>query len=176
MKKFTIKKGEHYSSPKKVKLLTSPMKKGFQWLIYFDDTCKYNLNSVDQLDWNKACGISLFDFIPNDNNSIRLGWRYNPESDKIELTAYVHDQGPTVFLPDEPFEVDPHKGIRVTIRTYVDKWVLEVTEIEAKKTKTFSYTPKEVNTYMFAYENGFYFGGNKTAPHDMALAKELTRC
>ncbi|WP_232793737.1 hypothetical protein [Siphonobacter sp. SORGH_AS_0500] len=62
--------------------------------VTFDSSCIYDLQSVDQNDWNKVIGLG---FVGSKNQSLgsaphqvdgaRVGWRWNPETQKIDLPA-----------------------------------------------------------------------------------------
>ena len=183
MKKFTIKKGNHFSTPRTFKLLTGPNNKEYQWVVALDDSCVYSFKDLDkgtvaenQWDWNKLVGLSLFDFIPNDKNSIRVGWRYNPTTQKIELGAYMHLDSKIIFSDPITLNIEPNELVRVSIKTYTDKWVVNIISLDSKVEMTYTQTLNKAKHFNFAYENQFYFGGQEVAPHDMHITKLLTKC
>jgi len=183
MKKFTIKKGNHFSTPRTFKLLTGPNNKEYQWIVALDDSCVYSFKDLDkgtiaenQWDWNKLVGLSLFDFIPNDKNSIRVGWRYNPTTQKIELGAYQHLDGKTHTSDPFIFSINPKDLVRIGITVFTDKWVVSISNIDTKEGYDFTFNLNKARHFNFAYENQFYFGGQEVAPHDMHITKLLTKC
>lgn len=176
MKTYKIKKGDHYCSPKIFKIIPLPNKREFSWLVNIDDRLVYDVDGEDQNDISKLLGISLFDFVPNDKNSIRLGYSYNKVTKKIHLYPYFHVNGKINFQSVYPFpQITPTKeGVlyKVTINVYTDSW--EIILINDRTKEFVSQTMKLTNPkrFNFAYENNFYFGGNKTAPKDLFLEKE----
>lgn len=62
--------------------------RSLRFIAIFRSNCAYNLGNSNQLDWNKAM------FIQNpydpEFTSIRLGWRYNNNTSKMELGLYAH--------------------------------------------------------------------------------------
>ena len=81
MKEYVIKQGEHYSNHE-LKLYLG--KKSFKITFQFDETARYDLGDIDQLDINKLCGVS---FGSHEINSIRIGWNYNLFTDKIDISS-----------------------------------------------------------------------------------------
>ena len=55
---------------------------------YFRKGCDYLLDEEDQQDWNKLIGITYS--INPTHKTVMVGWRWNPEIEKIELNAYYH--------------------------------------------------------------------------------------
>jgi hypothetical protein len=77
-----IKKGKHGNIH--LPRIVSP-KKELKRQATFTDSCRYDIGD-DQSDINKLYGIG---FLPwHRKNSIRFGWRYVKETDKIEILAY----------------------------------------------------------------------------------------
>lgn len=54
----------------------------------FDANCNYNIGVVNQPDWNKLMSISLA--TDSDQTSVRMGWRYNIVTQRMELGLYGH--------------------------------------------------------------------------------------
>lgn len=157
---YKIRKGNHYSFH-----LPSPyfgLKKNFVLKVLFNESCKYNLVDVDQFDLNKLWGVSFGNHL---KNSIRIGWRYNIKSDKIELGAYIHENGiigcrwigelETGIKYDIDFDLTK-VGFGVAI-SYTPAH-FEYKEFD------FNYPKTKIGYYLFPY-----FGGNKTAPHDIKI-------
>ena len=85
---MNIKEGKHY-----------PGLGWFNWpwplfterimkVVTFYPSTKYDLRSNDQLDWNKLFGIAFFP--GKHKTSYRFGWRYNIETQMMELGAYSY--------------------------------------------------------------------------------------
>jgi hypothetical protein len=132
--------------------------------ITFTDSCRYNIGE-DQKDWNKLYGMS-FGFKPlikqfqMHENSARFGWRYDPQSDCIEVAPYLYTNGKreyaeTLNLSTFFCEIGKEYNMSITAyATYVlytvgsKHWVLEQ-NIPAHR----------------GFTAPLYFGGNKPAPH-----------
>ncbi|TNF26527.1 MAG: hypothetical protein EP329_21175 [Deltaproteobacteria bacterium] len=85
---FVIKRGKHDARPKGVRKLQ--LRKSFSrtlhFQIRFDSSVRYaTADPQNQHDWNKVMGFTTYLI---HKNSIRLGWRYNPTTDLVELGYY----------------------------------------------------------------------------------------
>ena len=80
VKQYTIRSGNHYCTPREVRMLSESLSFEF----YVDDTWRYE---VDKQGINKICGIS--DGENHMNNSIRLGWMDN--NGTLEAYAYAYN-------------------------------------------------------------------------------------
>jgi hypothetical protein len=135
----TIKKGGHYSSPLSFKLHTGVDK--LSYIVKFTDSCRYDLGNDNQLDWNKLFGVSVG---YHKNNSIRLAWRYNKETELIEIAKYSYFEG-TRYMSTEIGELEINTETILT---------LNIPELWKKK---------------WGYYLNPYFGGNEVAPHDIKI-------
>lgn len=129
--------------------------------VTFDSSCIYDLQSVDQNDWNKVIGLG---FVGSKNQSLgsaphqvdgaRVGWRWNPETQKIDLACYAYVDGQrTAFKVGETSINQP---VYLSIKIDYNKKEYRVMEGEPIR---FTHNKK------FAYKTGLYFGGNRPAPH-----------
>ena len=90
---YTVEKGSHFSFPRTFKLLNKPSV--LHWQIILNDNCNYIIRekggsvSRDQFDWNKLCGV-FYSLFNTRKEAAMIGWRYNIEKDKIELSPYYH--------------------------------------------------------------------------------------
>ncbi|NRB64829.1 MAG: hypothetical protein HRU40_17700 [Saprospiraceae bacterium] len=179
MSLFTIRKGEHAAQPRKIKIRWQPQR--FTFDVIFNDG-RYHLKEgdrtdVDQYDWNKLCGLS-FHLFTNHNNSFMIGWRYNLDTQKIELNRYQHKSGETIY--DEIPFADIHPvGGRISGVAHI--------EYQQKRVRTkvqwFDPGKKEAAgsselIYPFhdmprlTREISIWFGGNETAPTDLYFLKK----
>lgn len=81
---FTIDEGQHRSTPLKLR----PFVRKIEGRTTFIQPM-YDLNSVDQADWNKLVGIS-FNPLKPDQHAIMIGWRYNLTTNKVEVGPYFN--------------------------------------------------------------------------------------
>jgi len=185
MTKYTVQKGDHAFKVIGLPILPSIRAKveTIQWAVKFEESCAYSLPGVDQRDWNKGAGLS-FDLLTNHTDAAMFGWRYNPLSGRIELTAYCH--------VNEKREVLPRTK-------YAEKWGMDrevCLEVEIGMTAIIAlHINQETKRYDFGFKvNGSnvvwpvsvpfthkkkwtriinpWFGGNNAAPHKMSLYME----
>lgn len=128
--------------------------------VSFGDNCRYDIGS-DQSDINKLFGFSLG---MHHENSLRVGWRYVPQKDLIEIVTYIYQNGVRLREKHLDWLNFGQKGeytIELTDDYYavfsVGKSVIVKDKIETKK-----------KLYL-SYPLSLYFGGNCTAPHDMNI-------
>jgi hypothetical protein len=142
----------------------APVEKNF----IFTESCRYDIGE-DQKDWNKLFGMS-FGFTPlvkqfqMHENSARFGWRYDIQSDMIEVAPYLYTNGKreyaeTLNLGTFFCEIGKEYNMFITAyATYVlytvdsKHWVLEQ-NIPAHR----------------GFTAPIYFGGNKPAPHTIEI-------
>ena len=126
------------------------------WRCSFTDASKYQLDSINQQDWNKLLGVKLNYWKPTENSSM-IGWRYNNVNDIFELCFYWHKdsvQGNTGV-----FEVQTDEEFIVEIVRKKNDIILNITTATMAQSNTvrFKYIKK-------LWEITSWFGGNKAAP------------
>ena len=158
-----IKKGTH--SPFRIpKLLVDCNILSYK--VRFTDSCKYTLPPEDQLDVNKLFGIGYFPY--HHKNSVRFGWRYNPEQpDKMEIMGYWYDNGERMMVS---------MGFVDFNREYTyEMWMVRGggnTLHHLKVDMRYKNLHLEVlleGECDMGYLLRPYFGGNRKAPHDMVI-------
>ena len=166
MSKLTILKGWHRPWNKCPLPKLSVNKKVLSYKYIFTDSCKYDIGE-DQSDINKLFGLS-FSLSPH-KNSIRVGWRYVPSSSNIELLSYIYKDGVRSWKPLCFVGLNEEVSIEMSRLGTIAK-------IEAKSESESSVILIDVNGLWgkFSYELGLYFGGNKTAPHNITIVKKAT--
>jgi hypothetical protein len=148
---MTIKKGTH--SPFRFPVIvTSPE---IVRVVQFTPSCRYDIGN-DQSDINKLFGVGYFPH--HHRNSIRFGWRYDQASDMIEILAYWYAQKERLW-ESMKFVAIGSKNVFV-MRRHED-----MHELFIGKDRLIIDMP--------ACEVGYllqpYFGGNRTAPHDITI-------
>lgn len=133
-----------------------------KYKVSFSKNCIYKIDGPDQYDINKIFGVGLLN---HEKNSARFGWR--SVGSKIEISWYVHDDGR--ILTEKMLNVDPEEEIELELNLKNDSYefIVELGSGE-KASKTVSRT-KDGFFKLFIYKLFPYFGGNKTAPHDMSI-------
>lgn len=161
--RYTIKKGNHYANGLNFGIFSG---KRISKVAVFDNSCKYDLGDVDQLDINKLYGFSE-GF--HQTNSARFGWRYNIETDKIQLLAYVYNNGNVIneweadtFIIAVECQVEISTEIEIDGDYYFFRATLNGVTISKPISRTVSGYPGGYLLYP-------YFGGNKVAPHDILI-------
>ena len=150
---YTIPKGWHYSIPA---FPIPSIKNSYKWEVTFDDSCKYDINGPDQLDWNKLVGVS--NYLNPRKESIRFVWRYIVKMDLFEIATYIEE----------------NKNFKTSFFCYVKsnellslsmKFVDGSVAVSAKGCTKILNFPKNKLTFRC----NPYFGGNQPAPHTMNL-------
>ena len=136
-------------------------------IVEFTDSCRYDVGE-DQLDVNKLFGIGYFP--THHTNSVRFGWRYDKNVDKIEILAYYYLNG------DRHFDTLTWADIGVSYRCVIFIEPNNHTLCMGKK-DTGSLFEVEYSVPVKRKSVGYllrpYFGGNKKAPHNIEIKIEL---
>lgn len=158
---FTIKEGKHYSDKWAHKLLRAVnLSRKVEYLVNFDRRCLYTVDGVDRFDINKLFGFSIG--LNHHGNSARFGWRSNGE--EIIISAYVYREGvvETVVVGS----VSPGERFKASIEVIGRKY--RFTAVGPGQISSIS----EFNAGTCFYPGLSlwpYFGGSRTAPHDMSI-------
>lgn len=162
-----IKKGTH--APFRLpKLLFKPQ--ALRYKVEFTESCRYRFGTDDDADVNKLFGIAFitwgsFWFVIKNlfngkvkslhhYNSIRRGWRPDMLSGRIEMIDYRYVNGERII--QYSYSIDVNQKYSVSLKKVADLWLLDGVLYNAPKT-------------WLCYELHPYFGGNRTAPHDMEI-------
>lgn len=150
---YKIKKGTHYAFhwfkiylKKNVKMSHS---------IIFDDSCLYSFGDADDYDINKLFGRS---FGMHHKDSFRFGWR--ADGNKIAIYAYNYINGKRVI--DFLCKCSPSIKNNFSLIFESNTVKLNVNGV------TWSYD-LDMDLPFIGYKMYPYFGGNRTAPHDMLI-------
>lgn len=157
---YTIVKDRHYSTPPTPKLLL-PVRTYLTRRFMFENSCRYDLRSEDQLDINKLWGIGYFP--SHHRNSVRFGWRYDLPSEKMEIFAYWYMSGVRGW--ESMGLVDLCQEYDYTILAQNDAHTL----LLQQGATTFRKVSIPLKRRFVGYELRPYFGGNRTAPHTMEI-------
>jgi hypothetical protein len=164
-KKKEMKEGDQYASSSPLALRTQHTNRRYQFKLSFWNECWYE-PSVG-CGWNKVGRISYGNGAFNHNwHKLHVGWRAGNEVNTIRLSAYFHDcNSETQFFSQEI------KTIQTDVKAYIDMFlgehiialIIDNTAFGARQ-KYYFPPPK-----WSLIQRTFYFGGNCTAPHDMAV-------
>lgn len=165
MTKHTFKTGKRTLSPCEPVQIWQPGKfSSIEYIVRFDETIRYKLPGEEQWDWLKGGGVS-FDLFTNHRNSAMWGFRYNPDTDKVELNAYAHIKGKNYYT--KPLaEVAPGETFRVKICPGEgDIWIVNIIT-SAKDVKI----PWVIPIRAWFYRRiPAWFGGTLPAPQDVNM-------
>jgi len=167
--KFLLKKGNHYSIPKKIKIYMHT--KEFQWKVKFSKECWYERGVVEFTGYNKLRGVTFGTHQENPwgkwkltkwlVNSALLAWQPNfndPEKKKINLYLYYDVNGVEYRQIFNSVNIEEEFLIGYTIKK-------NGVYISINNGKEYHMPTK---TWLkLGYHLWPYFGGKSTAPHDM---------
>jgi hypothetical protein len=163
VKKFLIPKGKHY--PKGFHFGFT-FKRKIEFEAMFDKSCLYHFGDVDDYDINKLFGMSTTWF--HHRQSARIGWRC-VNGREIEILTYSYNKGER--------KIEEHDILGTVLPGEKFTCIIEDQETDYvfrfKKEDDISWTnahdAKHPDWFIFHYFLWPYFGGNKTAPHDMII-------
>lgn len=159
---FTIPKNKHRALP--LRFWAWWQRRLFTWQVTFSESCRYDLQSADQLDTNKLIGVGYLPWHHVD--SARFGWAYNLQTGKIDLSAYCYVNSNRIIKPI--CSCDIGKPYRIELYCLLGTYYF--TACEAK-----TFTPivgVEVthgHYKKFQYRLTTFFGGNRTAPQEIQI-------
>jgi hypothetical protein len=160
---FTIKSGHHYSNHDFVARphLGKTVDRALTFVATFPADVAYaTQNPSNQSDWNKLMGITT-DRIHK--NSIRIGWRWNPKSQKVELGYYGYQDGKRVM----PMLADVAPGVPIECELRMTNGEMYARVGTASHTETGSMGVSLPLTWIL---HSAYFGGDEKAPHEMHVS------
>lgn len=140
LKNYTVKKGHHYSGFRFVPFIRM---KELSAYVCFTDSCRYHTEDVQLREQiNKLFG---FGSIFHHRKSFRIGWRYNPNKDLIELYEYFYVKGERYYQKIDSMRIGQTKKLKVKSKKYI--W--------------------------FGVNLWPYFGGKAKAPKNITVKMEL---
>lgn len=183
---YTIPKGKHRARP--VKIGFGFTRKTTRWKVAFFPSCRYDLKSEDQEDINKLCGwafvpwwkllfivapLKLLGLLSNQHHkhSARFGWNYNKTTDLIQIYAYCYINKQPVRRLLYECKISKTYQLELTITKWSYHFYIRPAD---EMGKSHDMQIDHNHRLFFYYPLGFYFGGNRKAPHDIqAQIEEL---
>ena len=157
---FTINGGSHYSNNLLYKIFNFlNFKKKMTSEVIFDQSCKYDLGTADQLDINKLTGFSIG---YHHRDSARFGWRYL--NDKIELFSYCYISGQRIYK--KICDVNLDQPVKLQIVDNDNSYLFRVFVNNA----TYISKVDKNRSFGIGYKLWPYFGGNCKAPHAINIS------
>ncbi len=164
---YRIGQGRHFCLPRIFRTRRRPER--VSWLVVFEENCAYDLGDEDQKDWNKLLGLFYNLFDPLDNTAM-VGWRWNLDTERMELNAYYHIDGNREFtrpLLDVPLREPVRIDLLVDYERKTYTTVLK--RLDDGKQATHRQTFAHDRTR--CYEINTYFGGNEASPQAVTVRK-----
>jgi hypothetical protein len=160
---FRIPPGKHYSRPWRLGFWWN--RNEFAWKVKFSDSCRYDLQSVDQLDTNKLCGIGYFPGFHH-VDSARFGWRYNTGTGLVELLAYCYVNKERLIKPIATCEI----GKEYQLKMFVGNGLYSLCVWDQVSETYAGYvTVRYTHRKKLQYGLWPFFGGNRSAPHEIKI-------
>ena len=161
---FTIKKGEHYSSQKPIRVFAG---KKMDISVTFDESAFYQFTGDavnDQIDTNKLYGFSDCKSV-HTQNSARFGWR--DHDGKIEIMAFTHRNGS--FFTEPVTMIEPNQTYNASISISEDNrhYIYDFNGIKTTVQRGCD------DHLALGYHLFPYFGGNQSAPHDVTIKVDV---
>ena len=165
MKQFLIKKGKHSAKGWNVGLTLS---RKLSFRAKLNESCLYHFGDVDDYDINKLFGFSTTWF--HHRQSARVGWRV--KGDKFEILTYSYNNGERENKETDILGVvEPGEMFFCTIEDTEKEYVYTFQKGFNENVVT-KWDAKQKDWFLFHYLLFPYFGGNKSAPHDMRILIE----
>lgn len=158
--------------------------------VVFNETAKYISDNHDnQKDWNKLAGVSwgfkpLAKQFQMHENSSRWGWRYNPETDCVEIAPYYYNNGQRHYAENSnlkilslPYDkktklfkpaildIVPNKEYNLVHYIWATKW-LEMNKTIEMQNVTIQSAKQSVPS-VAGFIAPMYFGGDSVAQRDI---------
>lgn len=176
VRKFTIKKGSHYSKPPSIRVHFGITKIKFRFK--FDKDCYYHLDDAsidpDDHDINKLYGFS---FLYHHWESIRIGWLPSIKfKDMIELYRYIYNHGRRIpdYTPMATIKTEVWYEATIELNTLLNTVLFVIKESDSGLGICTSSTSYDAPKIRWGYKLDFHFGGDYVAPNDMcAYIEEL---
>lgn len=159
---FRIPQGKHRSRPWRLGLWwNNPV---FSWIAKFDASAIYDLGTDDQLDTNKLIGIG---YLPHHHtNSARFGWRFLPDKNCIELSAYCYIDGRRVTESISIAEMGRLYRLQLNVTRLA--YVFDVYNLDHGLPVGGCAIPRR-HKKKLQYGLWPWFGGNEVAPQEITI-------
>jgi hypothetical protein len=162
---YLIKKGRHYCNKWFPKLHSGDSLLSVN--VRFTSSCLYSFNNKNQQDWNKLAGLS---YGYHKHNSVRIAWRCNLETSRIELALYCYVDGERFIVPfEESFKL--YNQVNVFFIVLPSGIVAYAMENRNGDNYSRVKLDKKIKLKL-GYLLKPYFGGNEVAPHDVTIYVE----
>lgn len=171
---FTIKKDCHNSTNHLFGTVAMNMcvkpDRALSFKVLFPSSTPYATQApANQWDWNKLMGISTALI---HKNSIRLGWRWNPTKNKVDLGYYGYIKGNRTMPEITSVDLNQWVDVRITMTKDGESVTVNGIKHEVKSPLGFS-TFFPTPTWILKTA---YFGGDEMAPHEFKIQIKDVTC
>lgn len=131
-----------------------------------DSSCWYNDLGEDTQDWNKLAGVYRWADVVKNKNSFILAWRPDPIRNVFQLCLYENIDGANRPHESAVYKVRAGEGFSFWLQESSGKYALWING---------TYLDDQDNDRPFGTigKISAWFGGNRTAPHDMSLQMDF---
>jgi hypothetical protein len=172
----TVAKGNHYADWP----LWLSFKPYVRYQFSFDPSAIYQHPDQDQLDWNKLPGFTDCGSLEMSRNGAMFGWRWAPQTRKLQITAYANRQGVHQSADSSVYqnqvqmveidETDLNQFAPLTYDLRLNgsnyNFTIQGTLPSGRIISATSVLPRACTSQPWIKEGStLYFGGTKTAPH-----------
>jgi hypothetical protein len=157
----------------------SPYARSLRFSLKFNDNCEYDLGNTNQLDWNKVMTIQQTNAdLLNRFNNIRVGWRWNLITEKMEVGFYGH------IRHDDDNEDNPGREFFYLRDVNLDQFYntelimgmsgmgIIVGDVGAYIKRRGILEPNNNGHVKTAFLKSAYFGGQECPPHKVSMRVE----
>jgi hypothetical protein len=153
--KYIITSGKHDADKASFVRVTTDT---IRFRVKFDSTAIYKtITPNNQADINKLYGVSDCGTFHH-MNSARFGWRWYHE--KLEILAYTYSNGVRKYALLGAVDLNTYHHYEIVFTE--NQYIFSLNDVTAK-------LPRHCSDKARGYKLFPYFGGNETAPHDVAI-------
>jgi hypothetical protein len=169
----TVFKGLHFSLPPIIRPIKFKQRSTITWVVKVDEQATYNLNSPDQLDWNKLLGVKK-KYFNSHYMSAMLAHRWNPNTNRHEFAPYIHDPtfGITKFINEDYWFDTPIKAEFEVRLLFIYNTIYFSVDVEGVSVAACSFSEDIEGLW---WEINLWFGGNKKAPSKYSIKKYVKK-
>lgn len=178
---LVIPKGQHGAEPYRLDLVE---RKELHMLHIFTASAAYDLENVNQYDWNKLTGVAVgwpAVLWTNHENSAMVSWRWGLDCRCVELGVYMHMNGKRYILRNAK---DSEVFATIMPGDTLETWIHLMQDDRLPNRNWVGVTIKTPNAQAYAEKEFFvnvrepsrvinpWFGGQEVAPHDIYILRK----
>jgi len=178
MKKIRHFKGIHFSLPLRINIKKNIPNRTYSFTGKFTEKCKYDFkdpNDINETDWMKYGGVALT-ILDAHKNSVMLGWNYNDDVDKFQLTLYYHEDNKKPNYKSTPiWRIDANQEFSYAVTFFENGFYFNFTCKDQGIDETYKIDKNFVNNRKYLREINAWFGGTKPSPKYFFFYKSLMK-